>query len=105
MIYPLFEGIAWNQLFGVQAWIKQLAGEEFHDFAGSVVVHAFGGWIALVAVLLLGARNGRYSRDGRSLAAHPPSSIPFLALGAWVLAVGWFGFNGGSALIAGNLAS
>ena len=93
LIYPLFEGIAWNQLFGVQAWIKQLAGEEFHDFAGSVVVHAFGGWIALVAVLLLGARTGRYSRDGRSLAAHPPSSIPFLALGAWVLAVGWFGFN------------
>ncbi len=93
LIYPLFEGIAWNQLFGVQAWIKQLAGEEFHDFAGSVVVHAFGGWIALLAVLLLGARTGRYSRDGRSLAAHPPSSIPFLALGAWVLAVGWFGFN------------
>ena len=93
LIYPLFEGIAWNQLFGVQAWIKQLAGEEFHDFAGSVVVHAFGGWIALLAVLLLGARTGRYSRDGRSLVAHPPSSIPFLALGAWVLAVGWFGFN------------
>lgn len=93
LVYPLFEGIAWNQLFGVQAWIKQLAGEEFHDFAGSVVVHAVGGWIALVAVLLLGARTGRYSRDGRSMAAHPPSSIPFLALGAWVLAVGWFGFN------------
>jgi len=93
LVYPLFEGIAWNQLFGVQVWIKQLAGEEFHDFAGSVVVHAVGGWIALVAVLLLGARTGRYSRDGRSMAAHPPSSIPFLALGAWVLAVGWFGFN------------
>lgn len=93
LVYPLFEGIAWNQLFGVQAWIKQLAGEEFHDFAGSVVVHAVGGWIALVAVVLLGARTGRYSRDGRSMAAHPPSSIPFLALGAWVLAVGWFGFN------------
>src|SRR6185436_10928767 len=65
---------------------------EFHDFAGSVVVHAFGGWVALVAVLLLGARRGRYGNDGR-IAAHPPSSIPFLALGAWVLAVGWFGFN------------
>ena len=93
LVYPLFEGIAWNQLFGVQTWIRQLAGEEFHDFAGSVVVHGVGGWIALVAVLLLGARTGRYSRDGRSMAAHPPSSIPFLALGAWVLAVGWFGFN------------
>ena len=93
LVYPLFEGIVWNQLFGVQTWIRQLAGEEFHDFAGSVVVHGVGGWIALVAVLLLGARTGRYSRDGRSMAAHPPSSIPFLALGAWVLAVGWFGFN------------
>jgi Amt family ammonium transporter len=67
-------------------------GAEFHDFAGSVVVHAFGGWAALPAVLLLGARRGRYSKDG-AIAAHPPSSIPFLALGAWVLTVGWFGFN------------
>ena len=67
-------------------------GAEFHDFAGSVVVHAFGGWVALVAVLLLGARRGRYSKDG-GIAAHPPSSIPFLALGAWILSVGWFGFN------------
>jgi Amt family ammonium transporter len=64
----------------------------FHDFAGSVVVHAMGGWIALAAVLLLGARHGRYTREG-GITAHPPSSIPFLALGAWVLSVGWFGFN------------
>jgi ammonium transporter, Amt family len=91
-IYPFFEGIAWNQHYGVQAWIKGTFGEEFHDFAGSVVVHAMGGWIGLVAVLLLGARRGRYSKEG-GIAAHPPSSIPFLALGAWVLAVGWFGFN------------
>ncbi|MFO1316178.1 MAG: ammonium transporter [Burkholderiales bacterium] len=91
-VYPFFEGIAWNQHFGVQAWLKGAFGEEFHDFAGSVVVHAVGGWIGLVAVLLLGARRGRYSREG-GIAAHPPSSIPFLALGAWVLSVGWFGFN------------
>lgn len=91
-IYPLFEGIAWNQRFGIQAWLKLAFGAEFHDFAGSVVVHAVGGWIALPAVLLLGARRGRYGRNG-AIAAHPPSSIPFLALGAWVLAVGWFGFN------------
>lgn len=91
-VYPFFEGIAWNQHFGVQAWIKGMFGEEFHDFAGSVVVHAMGGWIALVAVLFLGARRGRYSREG-GIAAHPPSSIPFLALGAWILSVGWFGFN------------
>ncbi|CAB3699646.1 ammonium transporter [Paraburkholderia phenoliruptrix] len=91
-IYPFFEGMAWNERFGVQAWISQTFGAPFHDFAGSVVVHAFGGWVALPAVLLLGARHGRYHRDG-GIAAHPPSNIPFLALGAWVLAVGWFGFN------------
>ena len=91
-VYPFFEGIAWNQHFGVQAWLKATFGAEFHDFAGSVVVHAMGGWIALPAVLLLGARYGRYTKDGR-LSAHPPSSIPFLALGAWILTVGWFGFN------------
>ena len=91
-LYPFFESIAWNQAYGVQGWIKGHFGEEFHDFAGSVVVHAVGGWVALAAVLLLGARMGRYSKDGRVL-AFPPSSIPFLALGAWVLSVGWFGFN------------
>ena len=91
-VYPFFEGIAWNGAFGINAWLKGTFGEEFHDFAGSVVVHAVGGWVALVAVLMLGAREGRY-KDGRIAAAHPPSSIPFLALGAWVLSVGWFGFN------------
>jgi len=91
-VYPFFEGIAWNQHYGIQAWIKSLTGEEFHDFAGSIVVHAVGGWIALPAVILLGARRGRYTKEGQ-ISAHPPSSIPFLALGAWILAVGWFGFN------------
>ena len=91
-VYPFFEGIAWNQHYGIQTWIKTFTGEEFHDFAGSIVVHAVGGWIALPAVLLLGARRGRYNKDG-NISAHPPSSIPFLALGAWILAVGWFGFN------------
>ncbi|MBU6487915.1 MAG: ammonium transporter [Burkholderiales bacterium] len=91
-VYPFFEGIAWNGRFGLQSWLAATFGAQFHDFAGSVVVHAFGGWVALPAVLLLGARRGRYQRDGR-IAAHPPSNIPFLALGAWVLAVGWFGFN------------
>jgi ammonium transporter, Amt family len=91
-VYPFFEGIAWNHRFGIQDWLNATFGAEFHDFAGSVVVHAVGGWIALAAVLLLGARRGRYSNDGR-ISAHPPSSIPFLALGAWILTVGWFGFN------------
>lgn len=91
-VYPFFESIAWNDKYGVQAWLEATAGAKFHDFAGSVVVHAVGGWIALMAVMLLGARRGRYSKDG-TISAHPPSSIPFLALGAWVLSVGWFGFN------------
>jgi Amt family ammonium transporter len=92
LVYPFFEGIVWNKNFGVQAWFNAQFGAEFHDFAGSVVVHAVGGWVGLAAVLLLGARHGRYRKDG-AMAAHPPSSIPFLALGAWVLTVGWFGFN------------
>ena len=91
-VYPFFEGIAWNQAYGFQACLKSAFGEEFHDFAGSVVVHAVGGWIGLAAVLMLGPRMGRYTKDG-NIAAHPPSNIPFLALGAWILCVGWFGFN------------
>jgi len=91
-VYPFFEGIIWNGNFGFQAWLEAQFGASFHDFAGSVVVHSIGGWIALPAVLLLGARYNRYRKDG-SLSAHPPSSIPFLSLGAWILCVGWFGFN------------
>jgi len=91
-VYPFFEGIAWNKHYGFQDWLFINFGANFHDFAGSVVVHAMGGWIALAAVILLGARSGRYGKDGR-LHAHPPSNIPFLALGAWILTVGWFGFN------------
>jgi ammonium transporter, Amt family len=91
-VYPFFEGIAWNKHYGFQDWLTSQFGFAFHDFAGSVVVHAMGGWIALAAVILLGARHGRYSKDGR-INAHPPSNIPFLALGAWILTVGWFGFN------------
>ncbi len=90
--YPFFEGIAWNGHFGVQAWIEATTGATFHDFAGSIVVHAVGGWIALPAVVFLGARANRYRKDG-GISAHPPSNIPFLALGAWILCVGWFGFN------------
>ncbi|WP_455925035.1 ammonium transporter [Pseudomonas putida] len=90
-VYPFFEGIVWNGNFGVQPWLLVHFGATFHDFAGSVVVHAMGGWLALAAVLLLGPRNGRY-RDGR-LVAFAPSNIPFLALGSWILIVGWFGFN------------
>jgi Amt family ammonium transporter len=92
LVYPFFEGMAWNGNFGLQSWIGSTFGAQFHDFAGSIVVHAVGGWIALAAVLLLGPRQGRYRKDG-VMTAHPPSSIPFLSLGAWTLTVGWFGFN------------
>ncbi len=102
-IYPFFEGIAWNHRFGIQDWLHSSFGAEFHDFAGSVVVHAVGGWIGLAAVLLLGARRGRYNKEGQ-IAAHPPSSIPFLALGAWILTVGWFGFNVMSAQTISNIS-
>jgi len=92
LVYPFYEGIVWNGNYGIQDWLAASVGAKFHDFAGSVVVHAMGGWIALPAVLLLGARRGRYTKDGM-ISAHPPSNIPFLALGAWILTVGWFGFN------------
>ncbi|KPV39958.1 ammonium transporter [Thiohalorhabdus denitrificans] len=92
LVYPVFEGITWNGNFGFQDWLAATFGAGFHDFAGSVVVHGVGGWVALAAVLLLGPRHGRYGKNG-VVYAHPPSSIPFLALGAWILAVGWFGFN------------
>lgn len=93
VLYPFFEGVIWNGNFGFQSWLESLTGHSFHDFAGSIVVHAMGGWIALGAVILLGARQGRYSHTGGASANFAPSSIPFLALGAWILTVGWFGFN------------
>jgi ammonium transporter, Amt family len=92
VIYPFFEGIIWNGNFGIQDWIGATFGAPLHDFAGSIVVHAVGGWIALAAVLALGHRKGRYTKDGR-LVGFPPSSIPWLALGSWLLCIGWFGFN------------
>ena len=101
-IYPFFEGVMWNGNFGLQDWLTAQFGFPFHDFAGSVVVHAMGGWLALGAVVLLGMRNGRY-RDGK-LVAFAPSNIPFLALGSWILIVGWFGFNVMSAQTLGSIS-
>ena len=92
-IYPFYEGMIWNGNLGLQAWIESAFGARFHDFAGSVVVHAMGGWLALGAVILLGARQGRFRKGAPADPSHPPSSVPFLALGAWILTVGWFGFN------------
>ncbi len=103
LVYPFFEGITWNGNLGIQDWLEASFGAAFHDFAGSVVVHAVGGWAALGAVLCLGSRAGRYGKNGEMF-AHPPSSIPFLALGAWVLTVGWFGFNVMSAQTVGAVS-
>ena len=92
VLYPLFEGIAWNGNFGLQGWLEESFGAGFRDFAGSIVVHGVGGWLALAAVIHLGARKGHYRKDG-TVVGIPPSNIPFLALGSWFLCVGWFGFN------------
>lgn len=92
VFYPLFEGIVWGGNFGIQSWLEASFGAPFRDFAGSIVVHAVGGWIALGAVLHLGPRLGRYTSKGTTVGI-PPSSIPWLALGSWMLCVGWFGFN------------
>ncbi len=109
LVYPFFEGMIWAGNYGYQAWLNASFGAEFHDFAGSVVVHSMGGFLAFGAVILLGARKGRYNKDGR-VNAILPSNIPFLALGSWILCVGWFGFNvmsagtadGASGLVAMN---
>lgn len=109
LIYPFYEGLIWAGNFGYQAWLEATFGAQFHDFAGSVVVHSMGGFLAFGAVCVLGARKGRYGRDGR-VNAILPSNIPFLALGSWILCVGWFGFNvmsagtaeGASGLVAIN---
>ncbi|MCR6632466.1 MAG: ammonium transporter [Magnetospirillum sp.] len=103
LVYPLFEGMVWGSRFGFQDAMKALFGVAFHDFAGSVVVHAVGGWVALGAVLMLGARRGRYRKDGHVVAI-PPSNIPFLALGSWILCAGWFGFNVMSAQTMDNIS-
>lgn len=108
LIYPFYEGMIWGGNLGYQAWLEATFGAPFHDFAGSVVVHGMGGFLALGAVVMLGARKGRYS--GGRVNAILPSNIPFLALGSWILCVGWFGFNvmsagnaeGASGLVAMN---
>lgn len=92
LVYPLVEGFTWGRfsmaLGGAEGGLAKLFGAPFHDFAGSVVVHAMGGWLALPAIILLGRRIKRYEEDAIKV-----SSIPFLALGSWALIVGWFGFN------------
>ncbi len=92
LAYPFFESLIWGKNASLlQDLFKSFGGAEFHDYAGSVVVHSIGGWLALPAVLLLGPRLGRYTKSRSN--PIPVSNIPFLALGSWILAIGWFGFN------------
>ncbi len=94
LVYPFFESLVWGKnVFLGQAgsWLANLTGAPFHDYAGSVVVHSMGGWLALPAIILLGPRLNRYVK-GRSQIIKV-SNIPFLALGSWMLCIGWFGFN------------
>lgn len=94
--YPFLEGMTWfnfafnakGDAIGLQRFCETYLGGQFTDFAGSVVVHSFGGWLALPAVILLGPRFKRYSNGVPAI-----SNIPLLALGSWILCVGWFGFN------------
>jgi Amt family ammonium transporter len=103
LAYPLIEAVTWGQysayLSGSEGLLARLSFCKvgFHDFAGSVVVHATGGWMALPAILLLGPRLKRYEDNAIKV-----SSIPFLALGSWALIVGWFGFN---VMSAGSLSA
>ncbi|ADU96598.1 ammonium transporter [Thermovibrio ammonificans] len=93
VIYPIFEALIWGERWSpaFQGWVEHIFGAPIHDFAGSMVVHGLGGIIALPAILLLGPRMGRYVR-GKSKPI-PVSNIPYLALGSWILIIGWFGFN------------
>ncbi len=105
-VYPFFESLVWgqNSLLGqAGSWLANLAGGiPFHDYAGSVVVHSVGGWIALPAIIILGSRLKRYV-NGESNPIKV-SNIPFLALGSWLLCIGWFGFNVMSAGDLGNIS-
>ena len=93
IIYPWVGSWKWGGGF------LDMRETPFYDFAGSTLVHSVGGWAALVAVWLLGARLGKYDRDGKPKAI-PGHNIPLATAGVLILWLGWFGFNGGSVLSA-----
>jgi Amt family ammonium transporter len=92
LIYPVYGSWVWGGAHGGEGWLKQLG---FIDFAGSSVVHAVGGWAALAAILVVGPRTGRFGPGGepRQILGH---NLPLVSLGAFILWIGWFGFNAGS---------
>ena len=94
LVYPFFEGIAWNQHFGVQAWLKARSRRASSTTSPArVVVHAVGGWIGAARRCCCWARGAAAIARTARIARIRRRSIPFLALGAWMLSVGWFGFN------------
>ncbi len=97
LIYPIFGHWVWNP----DGWLNQLG---FIDFAGATVVHSVGGWCALAAVMVLGPRLGRFSRAGETRYI-PGHNLPMIALGGFILWLGWFGFNGGSVTSLNNLGN
>ena len=99
LVYPIFGSWAWGGLFGKgQGWLEKLG---FIDFAGSTVVHSVGGWAALAAIIVIGPRLGRFSREGEARDI-PGFNLPFMAIGGFILWFGWFGFNGGSTTAASH---
>lgn len=96
ILYPISGSWQWGG-----GWLSQIG---FSDFAGSTIVHSVGGWAALTGAIILGARSGKYTEDGR-VVAMPGSSIPLATLGTFILWLGWFGFNGGSQLALGDNAN
>ncbi|MBP0617155.1 ammonium transporter [Jiella mangrovi] len=94
-LYPIAGSWKWGA-----GWLDAMG---FQDFAGSTLVHSVGGWAALAGALLLGARHGRFSKDGKGGIAMPGSSIPLATLGTFILWLGWFGFNGASQLAMGTI--
>ena len=94
-IYPVVGAWTWGG-----GWLTKM---EFSDFAGSTIVHSTGGWAALAGALIVGARRGKFRRDG-SVKVTPPSSVPAVTLGVFILWLGWFGFNGGSVLSMSSAA-
>jgi Amt family ammonium transporter len=102
-LYPIYGNWAWGG-----GWLSQLGsegmGKGYLDFAGSGVVHAIGGWTALAGAIVLGPRLGKYNKDG-TVNAIPGHNIILAALGTFILAFGWFGFNPGSTLGASGLGN
>ena len=94
-IYPIFGSWAWGSLLDGNGWLENLPTGAFVDFAGSTVVHAIGGWLALAGAMILGPRRGKYTPAG-VVRAIPGHNIPLAALGVFILWCGWFGFNAGS---------